>query len=99
MRWISGIASDVNDDLYVVNTDTDSVSALRHGQIAAIAALGYRPFACSLSPDGKLLAVANWGGGSVSLIDPSSLKKLNPVVVGLHPCALMWTRTDAPLYC
>ena len=90
-RWTSGIACGTNGDAYVVNTMNDTVYMLRHGAVAVSANVGYRPLACSLSPDGKTLAVSNWGDKSVSLLDAVNLKEIVRIPVGSHPCALAWT--------
>ena len=53
---------------------------------------GNRPYAAELSPDGSTLAVSNWGGESVSLIDPETLKERARINTGSHPNEMIWDR-------
>jgi YVTN family beta-propeller protein len=45
-----------------------------------------------MSPDGKTLAVSNWGDQSISLIDAASLRETARVRVGSHPNEMVWAR-------
>jgi YVTN family beta-propeller protein len=58
----------------------------------ASAATGNRPYSAEFSPDGKTLAVSNWGGGSVSLFDPTTLKERARIETGSHPNEMLWDR-------
>src|SRR5207302_1001445 len=40
---------------------------------------------------------ANWGGASVSLLDPQTLKQRSQITVGSHPADLLW-RNDGRLF-
>jgi YVTN family beta-propeller protein len=91
-RWTSGIAASTDDDIFIVNTNTDTLYELTREprQVTGILKLGYRPMACALSPDGRTLAVANWGDRSVDVINALSMEVISRVQVGSHPCALTW---------
>ena len=98
-RFVAGLASGPDGALYAVNIQTDTVYKLagdktagRPRAVAAAARVGYRPYACALSPDGRTLAVSDWGGGSVSLLDAATLAGRGRVPVGSRPNALAWAR-------
>ncbi|MBS1708951.1 MAG: hypothetical protein JSS65_09550 [Armatimonadetes bacterium] len=87
---------------YVLNVQSDEVFLLSSsGRRLARARVGYRPYACALSNDGKTLAVTNWGDQSVSLLDSQTLKEKGRIAVGQHPTAVVagpdgrWFVTDA----
>ncbi len=98
-RWTAGLAMGRDGALYVAETQEDAVYKLSGPNLAAEskAAVGYRPYACALSPDGRTLAVSNWGGASVSLVDPVTMRERVRVAVGSHPNQLVWGR-DGRLY-
>ena len=60
--------------------------------VAASARVGYRPYAAALSPNGKTLAVSNYGAKSVSLLRASDLKEEKRVPVGIMPNELAWAK-------
>lgn len=86
-RYISGLARSAEGALFVLDINTDTVYRMagkpRH--VEAKARVGYRPLAIVLSPDGKTLAVSNWGDASVSLLDPMTLLEKQRVKVGSQP--------------
>ena len=93
-RFVSGLTFGPDGALYAVNIQNDTVYRLGGGddktQVAA--RVGYRPYAAALAPDGKQLAVSNWGDESVSLLDAATLKGLAKVKVGSHPNELVYGR-------
>ena len=91
-RFTAGLASGKDEALYAVNIQTDTVYKLagKPRTVAASAKVGYRPYDCALSPDGRTLAVSNWGDQSVSLLAADTLKESARVKVGSHPNALAW---------
>lgn len=98
-RWTAGLAMGKDGALYVTEMQEDAVCKLTGPDFAAEtkAAVGYRPYACALAPDGRTLAVSNWGGASVSLVDPATMQERQRVAVGSHPNQLVWGR-DGRLY-
>ncbi len=94
VRFIAGLATGPDESLYAVNLQTDTVYKLagKPRTVAASAVVGYRPYAIALSPDGQTLAVANWGGRSVSFLRASDLKETVRVTAGSHPNALAWAK-------
>jgi len=52
---------------------------------------GYAPYAVAVSPDGKFLAISNWGDQSVSVFDRATDKETR-IAVGSHPNELVWSR-------
>ena len=93
-RFVGGVAVSRDGDLYVVNTQNDTVYKLSGSPMTTQVSVkvGYRPLAASLSPDGKTLAVSNWGGKSVSLLDARTLAEQQQVPVGSHPNDLVWAK-------
>jgi len=93
-RWISGLASGPGDTVYAINLNTDTIFKIggRPKSVIASAKVGYRPLGVSLSPDGKTVAVSNWGDQSVSLLDPVTLSERARVAVGSHPNSLVYSK-------
>src|SRR5262249_19642256 len=93
-RFIAGVTYAANGSLYVVNTQNDTVYSLSGAdfktQVAA--KVGYRPYAAALAPNGKQLAVSNWGDESVSLVDAKTLTEASRVKVGSHPNDLAFAK-------
>ncbi len=89
-RYVSGIVVGP-EGTYALNVQTDEVFLL-DGKAAskARAKVGYRPYAAALSPDGATLAVSEWGGRSVALLDARTLALQARVAVGAHPTALVY---------
>jgi YVTN family beta-propeller protein len=95
-RFIAGLASGPDEALYAVNIQNDTVYKLvgagRPRTVASSAHVGYRPYAVALSPDGKTLAVSNYGAKSVSLLNAGDLKEEKRVAVGTMPNELVWAK-------
>jgi YVTN family beta-propeller protein len=93
-RFISGVALGPDDALYVLNLQTDTLYRLRGSDFEqqTIAKTGPRPYDVVFAPDGKTLAVSNWGGESVSLLDTASLHETARVKVGSHPNEMVWAK-------
>jgi YVTN family beta-propeller protein len=91
-RWIAGLAAGKDDSLYVVDLGDDTVYRLKAGDGAVLASakVGYRPYSAAISPDGRTLAVSNWGDASVSLLDSSTLHEDHRIAVGSHPNELAY---------
>jgi len=98
-RFIAGMAVGRDGALYVVNDETNTVYKLnpRKGSVLASVKVGYRPFAIAISPDFRTVAVTNWGGKSVSLLDPATLKEISRVPVGAQPSDLAYS-SDGRLF-
>ncbi|MDR3691981.1 MAG: bifunctional YncE family protein/alkaline phosphatase family protein [Fimbriimonas sp.] len=91
-QFVAGLAL-ADGDLFAVDTSADSIAKLAGPSFKEISSLkvGYRPFGIAASPDGKVLAVSNWGDQSVSLIDAAHLVETQRVPVGSHPNELVWS--------
>src|SRR5262252_4620406 len=93
-RFIAGVTYAADGSLYVVNTQNDTVYRLSgpdfKTQVAA--KIGYHPYAAALAPNGKQLAVSNWGDESISLLDAKTLKEESRVKVGSHPNDLAFAK-------
>ncbi|HVW84692.1 MAG TPA: alkaline phosphatase family protein, partial [Bryobacteraceae bacterium] len=76
------------------NIQTDTLYRLSGDNFAGqtSAKTGYRPYGLAFSPDGKTLAVSNWGDESVSLIEPASLRERVRIKVGSHPNEMVWSK-------
>ena len=91
-RFISGLAFGPDGSLYALNIQTDTLYRLsgpNHRQQTS-AKTGYRPYGVVFAPDGKTLAVSNWGDRSVSLLDAASLRETARITVGSHPNEMVW---------
>ncbi|NDD64250.1 MAG: YncE family protein, partial [Acidobacteria bacterium] len=93
-RFIAGVTLGADGALYVVNIQNDTVYRLSGEGFSRqqMAKVGYRPYAAALAPDGRTLAVSNWGDESVSLLDAATLAESRRVKVGSHPNDLAWSR-------
>lgn len=98
-RFIAGIAMGRDGSLYVVNDQTNTVYKLnpKDDSVLASVKVGYRPFAIAISPDFRTVAVTNWGGKSVSLLDAATLKEISRVHVGSQPADLAYA-SDGRLF-
>ncbi len=90
--FISGVTAR-NGVLYVLEINANKVFRLSgQGYSTQISAVtGPRPYSAELSPDGSVLAVSNWGGESVSLLDPQTLKERAHINTGSHPNEMVWS--------
>jgi YVTN family beta-propeller protein len=91
-RFISGVTLGPDKALYVLNIQTDTLYRLAGADFTqqTSAKTGYRPYAAVFSPDGRTLAVSNWGDRSVSLFEPGSLRETKRIAVGSHPNEMVW---------
>ena len=93
-RFVAGVTYTADGSLYVVNTQNDTIYRLSGADLKTqiAAKVGYRPYAAALAPNGKQLAVSNWGDESVSLLEPNTLKEISRVKVGSHPNDLAYAK-------
>jgi YVTN family beta-propeller protein len=86
-EYITGVAIGRDGSLFVVNINNDTVYKLfpRTHNVEARARSAYGAYRAALSPDGKVLAISNWGDESVSLFAAENLKLLTRVRTGSHP--------------
>jgi YVTN family beta-propeller protein len=93
-RFVAGVTYAPDGSLYVVNTQNDKVYRLSGADFKTqvSAKVGYRPYAAALAPDGKRLAVSNWGDESVSLLDSQTLAEESRIKVGSHPNDLVFAK-------
>ena len=91
--FISGVTAKAGV-LYVLEINANRIYRLSDKSYTKqrSAETGNRPYAAELSPDGRTLAVSNWGGESVSLIDPETLKEQARINTGSHPNEMTWDR-------
>src|SRR5207249_603491 len=97
--FIAGLASAPDGSLFAADINQNCIYRVNpdSGHVLTTGATGYRPGAIAFSPDAKILAVANWGGESVSFLDPQTLKEQSRVKVGSHPADLL-RRNDGRLF-
>ena len=76
-RFVAGLTYGADSALYVINTQNDTVYRLSGAEFKSQVStkVGYRPYAAALAPNGRQLAVSNWGDESVSLLDAATLKE------------------------
>jgi YVTN family beta-propeller protein len=89
--YISGVTYKAGI-LYVLEINASKIFRLSGKDLTTqiSAPTGSRPYAAELSPDGKTLAVSNWGAESVSLLDPETLKEIKVIHTGSHPNEMLW---------
>ena len=77
---------------YVLNIQSDEILLVKEdGQVVRRGNTGYRPYGIALSPDGKSLAVSNWGDKSVTILDPATLRTKANVKVQSMPSAILYS--------
>lgn len=93
-RSITGIETGPDGAVYVANYGNNTIYKFAGASLAVTGScqVGKRPYALALSPDSRTLAVVNWAGDSVSLIDPSSMQERQRIALGRHPIALSWSK-------
>ena len=93
-RFISGVTVGAGGSVYVLDINSDTIYRLAGPNYTKQISgrTGHRPYGAVLSPDGKTLAVSNWGGESVSLLDPETLKQRSVISTGSHPNEMLWDR-------
>jgi YVTN family beta-propeller protein len=93
-RYISGMALAPDRSLYVLNLQTDTLYRLGGADFTRQASVKtrYRPYGVVFSPDGRSVAVSNWGDRSVSLFDAASLRETARIAVGSHPNEMVWSK-------
>lgn len=89
-RFVSGVAKGPDGSLYVLDAGNDSIFRLEGADfhVAASGPVGYRPYEIAVSA-GEV-AVSNWGEGTVSLLDPRTLRESARVTVGKFPNQLVF---------
>jgi YVTN family beta-propeller protein len=97
----SGLAASADGrSLWVARILLDDVVRvdLEKRAIALSVPVGRHPYRPVLSPDGSLLAVANWGAASLSLIDAASGAVSGTVKTADHPSDLVFSPDGKTLY-
>jgi YVTN family beta-propeller protein len=89
-RFIAGVAKGRGGSIYIADAENDSVLRLEGDDfhVAASTRVGYRPYEIAVS-DG-VIAVSNWGDGSVSLLEPDIMRERGRVAVGRFPNQLLF---------
>jgi YVTN family beta-propeller protein len=93
-RFISGLAMGPDGALYALNLQTDTLYRLGGSNFSeqTSAKTGYRPYGIAFSPDGKTVAISNWGDRSVSLLEAGSLREIARLNAGSHPNEMIWAK-------
>ena len=81
----------------ILLNDLVRVDLVSRAVVAAVP-VGVHPYRPVLSPDGKLLAVANWGDATVTLIDAGSGAVVGTVKTADHPSDLVFARDGRTLF-
>jgi len=86
--------------LYVVNPDSNSVSALdtRSNQKIAETPVGQDPRCLAVSPDGNTLYVTNQGSATLSILDARTLTLLGTVAVDAEPYGILAAPGEPVVY-
>ncbi len=93
-HYVGGLALESDGSILTLNIDHNQIWKLKGNPLALVSAapVGYRPYAIAISPDGKTVAVSNWGDKTVSLLDAANLGSLGVVPVGSHPNDLVYAK-------
>ena len=96
-RFVSGVATGRDGVLYIADAQNDSIFRLAGDDfhVLASAAVGYRPYEIAVSDE--TVAVSNWGDGTVSLLEPATLRERARVAVGKFPNQIVFG-PDGRLY-
>jgi DNA-binding beta-propeller fold protein YncE len=91
-RFISGVATGTDGNVFMVDCQNGSVFRLQGSDLHVVesAHVGYRPYEIAVSPDGRSVAVSNWGDESVTFLDSADLHELRQVHVGRFPNQLVF---------
>jgi YVTN family beta-propeller protein len=89
-----------NDDLYVTNTGSGTVSVFNTTSNTHLATIGVgsRPLGIAFSPKKGLMYVANSGSDFVSVIDPSSNTVIDTITVGSNPAGVAFDPANRLIY-
>ncbi|WP_161486060.1 beta-propeller fold lactonase family protein [Desulfotomaculum copahuensis] len=68
------------------------------GKITAEIPVGRYPYQVTVSRDGKVIYVSNWGSGSVSVVDPAKKTESRQIATGKLPEALVLSADGGRLY-
>jgi len=94
--FIAGLAATRDGTLFAANLNEDCIYRLENGAGSAghvhRANVGHRPGALALSTDDKVLAVANWGDQTVTLLEAQTLHQAACIKTGSHPSAVLWSK-------
>ncbi|MBP7147963.1 MAG: YncE family protein [Acidobacteria bacterium] len=102
-RGVRGIAVDPSRRrAYVAVAGEDALAAidLDRAALAEVRATsaGDEPYDLALTPDGRVLVVANFGAASVSFVDAESLGEIRRISVGDGPAALVLDNSGRGLF-
>lgn len=68
------LANEERSRVYAVSSSTDSVFVLEHGQVVDQVTVGHHPIDLARDPSTDRLFVANYGDGTLSIIDEDTLR-------------------------
>jgi DNA-binding beta-propeller fold protein YncE len=89
-RFVTSLLPD-GEGLLAANAQSNEVLRLdAEGKIVQRAKVGYRPRMIARSPDGLSLAVSDWGGSGVFILDSASLNVRRRFETLPHPTALAY---------
>ncbi len=91
---------DVNGRLYTVTKESDSlyVFSTASKKILKSLPLGGEGYACTLSPDKKLLYISCWGCDKIKIFDTKSLSFTGSIPVGDNPNEICLSKNGSWLY-
>lgn len=94
--FIAGMTYLKDGSIVAVDLNKDSVVEYAPGQTKPLKSIKvrYRPYSIAVSPNGTLLAVSNWGDGSVEIIDAATFTPIARTKVGSHPNELVFDRSE-----
>ena len=93
-RYISGVCTGKDGSLYILDINHDKIARVNPttGNTIAQQTTGYRPYAVAASPDGREVATADWGAGTITFFDAATLEVKHTLAVGSHPNSLVYLK-------
>ncbi|MBL8067387.1 MAG: beta-propeller fold lactonase family protein [Armatimonadetes bacterium] len=90
LRFVTSLLN-YKGDLYVVNAQSNEILRLDSlGKVVAKTQVGYRPRAVAMSPNKRFVAVSDWGGSGVVLLEAQTLRPIKRIKTLPHPTALAY---------
>jgi YVTN family beta-propeller protein len=89
--FVSGLKLLSNGDLAALDVQHDTLTILtRTGELVKQLKVGPNPYGLDESPDHRTIAVSNWAGKSITLVDEPTMQVTQTISVGTHPTGIAY---------
>jgi DNA-binding beta-propeller fold protein YncE len=96
-RWVGGLAAGPDGAIYALNLPNRTVYEIEQIGVST-AKVGAAPGRVVVSPDGRVIAVSNFGDGSVSFLDWEGLSLISKVGAGVGPREMVWSKDGGTIF-